>query len=948
MKFFAICFSIIFLLIFSKNLTGKSYHHADGNHCLYFNKKIPDAGAAAMCDPPSINFIVSLTSYRFWPKWDEIPTATHYEFELGLAGFEPGTGEAVASAQIFGLGVLIDDLLPDTEYEMVIRAYCPAFISDYSEPFAFTTSPLCGGSFYDLGGPNEHYPTNLSFAQTFCPDQPGGAVSLHFDTINIAACCDTLAIYDGPTVDYSLLTLYQGGNMGTIEAENPNGCLTLEFISHDTARMGWEGSVSCVECVAPGPVSVEYVPSFRLVWPYMPAVDHYDLEIGIPGFAPATGSAVLTDELPTSAFYSVSQLESNTAYEAYVRRVCSSGAISAYSGPYLFVTPPLCDDLIYDLGGPDDDFPNEDFSYDICPGSSGYFFQLEFIELDIDSCCAELTVTESNNNVVVIPLDGTLPEPIPIGRLGGCLSLDFTVLNDQGGGAGWEAAVRCVDCLGLYELDVEEVGISYVGFTWEWPHETPAVRLDWFIVPAGTGLNALAAEVSGTTDDAATTGVTAAGLVPDTEYELYFRTLCGSDTLGFVAPVRFKTAPTCGQVFYDPGGPDENFAENEFKTKTIICPDQPGQAVELDFQVFDILPSASLIINHRPSTWFWSASDLSRFTNLQPPGKIVSYLESGCMEISYLPGNIGTQVGWEAAVNCLSCPPVGGLRQFSFQPDLGLKWNSTPNAKRYYWEVGTIGFEPGTGNYVKSGYTAPDTTSRYMEGLLPNTYYELYVQTECDSGQISYFSEPFLFYSGASCGSVFYDPGGPNNAYRNNDRFLTVICPETPEQYLTIDFAIFNSQDCCDILHIFTSEDFPDFPEWSLSGSFSGAISAPDRGECLFLEFAANETLPGNGWEAHIQCSLTPTEEAPAVVEDLRVFPSPTSSALTVAFQHRAAEELTIEVIDVTGRTMQTRLLQAHFGNNRVEMNFSEIPAGLYLVALKGTSGRAVRRVVKK
>ena len=71
-------------------------------------------------------------------------------------------------------------------------------------------------------------------------------------------------------------------------------------------------------------------------------------------------------------------------------------------------------------------------------------------------------------------------------------------------------------------------------------------------------------------------------------------------------------------------------------------------------------------------------------------------------------------------------------------------WNEVGSATEWNIEYGESGFAQGTGT-VEAGVT---TNPYVLSGLMPDTYYEFYVQAVCGVGDESTYSGPFEFYTG--------------------------------------------------------------------------------------------------------------------------------------------------------------------------------------------------------
>lgn len=113
------------------------------------------------------------------------------------------------------------------------------------------TFTQCTGNFFDSGGPGGNYSNLEFFTITICPDIPGHAIQLDFNTFFTELNADYLEIYDGPDVLSPNLGAFSGNmSPGTVKAtaDNPGGCLTIVFESNaSNNEFGWSAAISCYE-----------------------------------------------------------------------------------------------------------------------------------------------------------------------------------------------------------------------------------------------------------------------------------------------------------------------------------------------------------------------------------------------------------------------------------------------------------------------------------------------------------------------------------------------------------------------------------------------------------------------------------------------------------------------------------------------------------------------------
>ncbi|WP_417855133.1 T9SS type A sorting domain-containing protein [Xanthomarina gelatinilytica] len=182
------------------------------------------------------------------------------------------------------------------------------------------------------------------------------------------------------------------------------------------------------------------------------------------------------------------------------------------------------------------------------------------------------------------------------------------------------------------------------------------------------------------------------GLSASTSYDYYVRADCGGgDTSPWVGPYTFTTAdppPACGGNFYDDGGISSNYS-NSANITTTICPDVPGDAVNVTFTFFSTENSGStgcydgLTIHDGPDAsaptinpttgtiWCWDRNDATPNGTGDLQGMTISSTDaSGCLTFVFTSDSGVNREGWEATVGCapLSLEDYG-LTGFTYFPN---------------------------------------------------------------------------------------------------------------------------------------------------------------------------------------------------------------------------------------------------------------------------------------
>lgn len=77
-------------------------------------------------------------------------------------------------------------------------------------------------------------------------------------------------------------------------------------------------------------------------------------------------------------------------------------------------------------------------------------------------------------------------------------------------------------------------------------------------------------------------------------------------------------------------------------------------------------------------------------------------------------------------------------------------------------------------------------------------------------------------------------------------------------------------------------------------------------------------------------------------------YPNPATDFITLGYQLNTASEVTVKVIDNTGRTVRMMSLGTQTGNNSVTVDLADLSAGIYSISMESANGKATKKFVKK
>ena len=179
-------------------------------------------------------------------SWGAQLVSWNWEFEGGTPATSTEMNPTVTYNTAGTYGVRLTVTNADDESD---TKYLPNLINVFS---AFNMHDgeehTCDAMFYDNGGPNAPYTSNLNMVLTIYPDTEGGIIQVEFQSFNMESNYDFLYIYDGTSTSATQIGQYSGSDSpGVVTATNAAGALTFKCTSDSSVtRDGWVAYVHCL------------------------------------------------------------------------------------------------------------------------------------------------------------------------------------------------------------------------------------------------------------------------------------------------------------------------------------------------------------------------------------------------------------------------------------------------------------------------------------------------------------------------------------------------------------------------------------------------------------------------------------------------------------------------------------------------------------------------------
>lgn len=300
--------------------------------------------------------------------------------------------------------------------------------------------------------------------------------------------------------------------------------------------------------------------------------------------------------------------------------------------------------------------------------------------------------------------------------------------------------------------------------------------------------------------------------------------------------------------------------------------------------------------------------------------------------------------------------PLNFVATHITQETVELTWTAEPSASNgYNWYIFEEGADPATATPVTSGNVASGNTSVLVTGLSPNTIYDSYVSSDCGADGDSFLAGPSTFKTARispSCGERFYDSGGANGDYSNNEHSTWIITPDVPGDHITVTFTEFDVQFGWDVLYVFNGPDatYPmipsgngptaNFPAGGYYGNTPpGPFTSTHSSGALTFVFMSDYDITSTGWAADVTCeSLSVNAEN---FQGFNFYPNPVDNTLHI---HANNSIDNIKIFNMLGQ----EVLNADGGNSEMSIDVDHLSAGAYLLKVMINGAEKTSKLIKK
>jgi hypothetical protein len=247
-----------------------------------------------------------------------------------------------------------------------------------------------------------------------------------------------------------------------------------------------------------------------------------------------------------------------------------------------------------------------------------------------------------------------------------------------------------------------------------------------------------------------------------------------------------------------------------------------------------------------------------------------------------------------------------------------ISWGAVPNAR--YYQVEYKASQSNT--WINLNFT--NNTFVILEGLLPNTSYEVRVSTICSEGRSGFSLTTFTTSFCARPNAVTISPRSASSVAVRWNPVTEAVCYVL--QYGPIAEAEQNLRE------VIIPGGFTNFVINGLSSfeNYKLRLRA-NCGEC------SNSGLNRSEWTLFSNFTTTRAKLSDNAANSiLSVYPNPSAGNFIASFNLAKSDSYNARLLDINGKVVYETSIQGQEGYNEVRMQAQNLPAGLYIFRLTG------------
>lgn len=203
----------------------------------------------------------------------------------------------------------------------------------------------------------------------------------------------------------------------------------------------------------------------------------------------------------------------------------------------------------------------------------------------------------------------------------------------------------------------------------------------------------------------------------------------------------------------------------------------------------------------------------------------------------------------------------------------------------------------------------------------------------------------------STCMLYFYDSGGPDNNYSNDEDYVVTFLPALPQSFIKATFFSFSVEentwdgDCWDELYVFDGST----TNAPLIGVFCGEdipgpFMATNPDGALTFRFVSDFSVNQQGWEALVEClplNIAQTTDEPFTY---KLFPNPSQGIFYLNTENNSQNIYQIKIFNLKGQKVYNRKKTAR--DFPAIIDLSGVSKGIYLMQIHHDKGIVNEKII--
>jgi len=215
------------------------------------------------------------------------------------------------------------------------------------------------------------------------------------------------------------------------------------------------------------------------------------------------------------------------------------------------------------------------------------------------------------------------------------------------------------------------------------------------------------------------------------------------------------------------------------------------------------------------------------------------------------------------------------------------------------------------------------------------------------NGWMASYESVFPVYCGNEVLTTYHDTisdGSGTKRYSNNSMCNWYINPPDAPR-LTLYFTEFETEQDKDYLSIYDPSTVPSTLLAKYSGNGLPPSVTSNSGK-MFIAFFTNETINAPGWTAYYDTLETIGITERINFSDLSIYPNPGNDIVNINFSLEQKQEITLTLIDFSGKLVYKEVIQATPGLNNNSIITTNFAPGVYTLRITELRGLLNRKLI--